>query len=344
MKKTLTKLALLSIMITTGCSSFAQTVLPKDIADDSDYKQAVEIILTKDIMQVDKDGNFLPDKEITRAEFLHYLLKVLNTDVKVDIKDSFVDVKEDNTYYQDIITAKQLGLIFGYDDGTFSPNAPITHSEATSIISHITKDKFIDCSTLKPFTDKDDIPDWAKLSYSKSINYGVSINNDKHKVLEPNNYLTNKECAVVLNDLITKLTPVQEEEKQVKENVLSIEHIAYDKKSLDGTVNITNLKKTIETGNTFFVVYDDNQKLVAENTLKFVLPEGLKTNEGTDLFDKGSVLTAKIKTVKPLALEFYSLKSGDKEYKINATLAKKNLRWLFKNRKYQIILNENIDI
>ena len=62
-----------------------------------------------------EDGTFRPDATITRAQFIKIVNKTLGYTEKVDAV-SFVDVKADDWYYNDLLIAVKAGYISGYDD------------------------------------------------------------------------------------------------------------------------------------------------------------------------------------------------------------------------------------
>ena len=77
------------------------------------------------------------DKEITRGEFVHIVLKLLNYDAAIGAankNNSFSDVLFDYQYVQDISLATDMNLINGYSDGTFKPNDYIKYEEAIKVL------------------------------------------------------------------------------------------------------------------------------------------------------------------------------------------------------------------
>lgn len=73
------------------------------------------------------DGTVGPDKTITRAEaatMFYNLLSDKNGDAK-----AFTDVPANQWYAKAVMTLAGKGVISGYPDGTFKPNAPITRAE-----------------------------------------------------------------------------------------------------------------------------------------------------------------------------------------------------------------------
>ena len=80
------------------------------------------------------DGEALFSEEtedVTRGEFLHALLTVLNTDIKIEVNQIFSDVPAEHTYASDVYMATELGLIYAGD--SFRPDDIITAAEAAKI-------------------------------------------------------------------------------------------------------------------------------------------------------------------------------------------------------------------
>ena len=274
-----------------------------DITTDYWAKMSIENVVSKDIMKLDDKGNFNPEKSLTRIEFVQALLKILSNDnLDVKISNIFTDVKESDAYYADVLRSEQLGLVYGYPDNTFLPNNTMLRSETTSIISHITKDKFVDCSILDTYTDKNDIPEWARIPYAKSINYGIFVNHPDENKLEPNRNITRAEAAVLLSLLNDKLSLVKPKFVIPSEKMLSVEHLNLIRRTPCSKIQITNWRKIILEGNVIPVKYESKfaSKTTSEgDKVNFVLPEGLYTTEGTQLLPAGTKLTSEVLIVEP---------------------------------------------
>lgn len=78
-------------------------------------------------------GLFLPEKKLSRAEACSLFYKLLrSTDWE---KKTFPDVKSDQWYAEAVETLAGLGILSGYEDGTFAPNSPVTRAQAVSILN-----------------------------------------------------------------------------------------------------------------------------------------------------------------------------------------------------------------
>jgi hypothetical protein len=100
----------------------------------------INSVVDSNIMSLDKGSNFNPEADVTRVDFVNSLLKLLTNDnIDVTIKNCFSDVKSSDADYSNILRSQQLGLVYGYPDGTFQPKRVMLRDEAQSVISHITK-------------------------------------------------------------------------------------------------------------------------------------------------------------------------------------------------------------
>ena len=83
------------------------------------------------------ENNFEPEKAITRAEFVYLVNNVSKLVGEKEI--TFTDVNDSHKLYEDIIKAINAGMIEGYEDKTFRPDASITRVEAVTIVNRATK-------------------------------------------------------------------------------------------------------------------------------------------------------------------------------------------------------------
>jgi hypothetical protein len=213
MKKFLAGLMAFCILGLNTMPAFAavKNVEIKDVTSDYWASKQILSVVNDKIMTVDEKGYFHPEQSVTRIEFVHALLKILSNDnLNVNIQNSFTDVTVETPGYADILRSEQLGLVFGYPDKTFRPNQVMRRCETTSVMSHITQDKYTDVSILKQFTDASAIPNWAMQPYAKTTHYGLYVNYPDAKVLSPEKDLTKAEAAVLLAILKEKLALVKD--------------------------------------------------------------------------------------------------------------------------------------
>ncbi len=279
----------------------AVPVLAASIADvGPNYWASKEINIVVDNSIMSLSGNrFNPEGSMTRVEFVNALLKVLsNENLNVNITNKFSDVTTANPNYDNILRSQQLGLVYGYPDGTFRPDRVVLRSEAQSVISHITKDMNADKSILNQFKDASAIPAWAKNVYAKTINYGIYVNYPDSRELRPNDNLSRAEAAVLLARLKAKLDLV----KQEYIGTTRVEHLDVTRKAPNNQVKINNIQSVVEQGNVLVVAFEDkfkSEEHKAGDIVTFIAKEDICTKEGSLVIPQGTKFIAKINAINP---------------------------------------------
>ncbi|MFX3633927.1 MAG: bacterial Ig-like domain-containing protein [Candidatus Pristimantibacillus sp.] len=109
---------------------FAAIYNPKTFQDISEThwaKLAIEILAAKGVIKGVSETEFMPEHTITRADFALLLVRVLG--LSTTGGDSFADVNPDHYYYEELMTAKKLGIVNGQADGLYHPNTPIARED-----------------------------------------------------------------------------------------------------------------------------------------------------------------------------------------------------------------------
>lgn len=121
--------------------------------------QYVEYFRRKGVLRGYEKGEMKPDQPITRAEFTKVILEALDVSLTgVKFEQRFSDVKKNDWYSRYVLKAESLGIIQGYNDGSFRPNEQVTRAEALAIIFRAfdipsTSNDFHSTSLKKIFSD-----------------------------------------------------------------------------------------------------------------------------------------------------------------------------------------------
>lgn len=112
-----------------------------DITDDKIYSSAVKTLNLMGVINGYEDGTFKPDQNVTRAEFTAMLMRTLklgSAGSKSAAELPFTDIDDNdssiNWAIPNINTAYGMGVINGYEDGTFRPTANVAYEEAVKMI------------------------------------------------------------------------------------------------------------------------------------------------------------------------------------------------------------------
>ncbi len=140
----------------------------------------INFLSDENILLPQKDGRFNPDKPLTRADFVTWLVKLLGLENEpYPNKPSYKDVNPTDWYYKYVEIARQSNLISGYADG-FRPLQYMTKGEMLLIITRYLPQPTISSKEqdeiLDSFTDKALIPAWSLTSIAQAYKDGILVN------------------------------------------------------------------------------------------------------------------------------------------------------------------------
>lgn len=173
-------------------------------------KDAVNDMGSRMIVEGVGNGNFNPDRAVTRAEFTAIVVRGLGLRPESE-ETPFSDVQTMDWYNGAIRTANAYGLINGFEDGSFHPNETITREQAMAILAKamtITglKDSLnsgtLD-TTLQSFQDETTVSNWARSSVVDSVKSGL-VQGRSQSQLAPKGQITRAEIATIMQRLLQK--------------------------------------------------------------------------------------------------------------------------------------------
>ena len=146
------------------------------------------------------EGTFGPERNMTRAEVTTMFARLLTEQIEADktYSSTFSDVAKGCWAANYIGYMQQFGIVTGYTDGSFRPNAPVTRAEFAAIASRF--EKLTQGS--KSFTD---VPDthWAV----KYINFAATrgwVTGYADGTFKPEHSITRAEVAAVTCRLLER--------------------------------------------------------------------------------------------------------------------------------------------
>ena len=148
------------------------------------------------------DGTIRPNNDISRAEVATIFFRLLTDEAReqyTTTAGNFTDVKAGMWCNRAIATLTNMGIIKGYTDGSFRPNADITRAELATIIARFAK---LDVNT-KTFSDING--HWAQKSIELAAGNGW-INGYEDGTFRPNNNITRAETFAMINRVLDRQT------------------------------------------------------------------------------------------------------------------------------------------
>jgi fibronectin type 3 domain-containing protein len=160
------------------------------------------------VVQSTSSGLFLPNDNITRAEFAAIVVRTLGLDTEY-VDHPFSDIAHSNPYSGVIATAYVYGLLSGYTDGTFRPDGLISREQAMSVVARAmivaelpaTPDAEQAKAALSLYEDASDISTWARDSVAANLLSGI-VNGRSEERLAPGATMTRAEAAVIVRRLL----------------------------------------------------------------------------------------------------------------------------------------------
>jgi len=165
-------------------------------------KSFVDAAVERGLFVGGADGNFHPDDNVTRAQFITVLWRMSGKE-KVDIKVPFADIENEILEFKDAIAwGYAKGYINGVSDEAFEPLAPITREQGMKILHFYSGGKIGNEIQLYPiydgnFKDSTQVSEWAKPSVYWAI-YNKLISGISSDTLEPTGNATRAQLAKIL--------------------------------------------------------------------------------------------------------------------------------------------------
>lgn len=193
---------------TTHFSNYAVAYVHKTFSDLGRVEWArkpVEVLASKGILKGISETEYAPQDNITRADFLYFLVRTLGVDAKID--GSFDDISRDAYYYKEIAVAKKLGITSGTGNNKFSPDASITRQDmmvltekSLRMLNRLEAQGM--ASDLDKFADKSLVAAYAVNGVASVVKEGLIVGSNAN--VNPLGNTTRAEAAVFLYRIYNK--------------------------------------------------------------------------------------------------------------------------------------------
>ena len=136
-----------------------------DVTSDSWEKDAVNHLYQKGIISGSGDGQFHPERSVTREEFIKMVLLALDFEITDKITHSIPDAPLGSWYDYYLQAAYNMGIVGGYPDGRFGVGDNILRQDMAVILCNAMEKagKLVDKDVLETnFSDEAEIAPYAK--------------------------------------------------------------------------------------------------------------------------------------------------------------------------------------
>ena len=145
-----------------------------------------------------------PQGNITRAEVATMFYRLLKKDVReanTTAENAFSDVSADDWYNVPVSSLAKMGLISGYEDGTFQPNAAITRAEFAAIATR----SFDDENVTYPDDLFSDITgsEWYANAIARAVAHDL-VGGYPDGTMQPKATITRAESCAIVNRVLDR--------------------------------------------------------------------------------------------------------------------------------------------
>jgi hypothetical protein len=170
-----------------------------DFDDGDDYYDAVSYLYMKGTVQGYPDGSFKPDVTVSRVEALKFIFSGMDQDVTGGLVVNFNDTSSGQWYSDYLATAYSLGVVQGYNDGSFKPTQGVNRVEFLKML-FTTMDISVDPIVIEdPYGDVNNLSWYAAyVQYAKEKNLFPLAGSN----FEPSTPMSRLEIAEVIYRLI----------------------------------------------------------------------------------------------------------------------------------------------
>ena len=154
------------------------------------------------------DGMVYPQKNITRAEVATIFFRLLEDETReanMTKSNGYNDMKEGAWYTCAVSTLSKMGIIKGYEDGSFKPDASISRAEFAAIAARFDPD-----GDTTPATFSDVSNHWAKDEISIAANHGW-IKGYEDGSFKPDQKITRAETMTLVNRVLKRLPETKDD-------------------------------------------------------------------------------------------------------------------------------------
>ena len=169
-----------------------------DVSADDWFYDPVCYVYSQGLMTGTSATTFEPKTHLSRA-MLVAVLHRLEGSPQASAGD-FTDVAEGDWYAQAVNWAASVGVVNGFDDGTFQPNAAITREQMAAILRNYAQYKGLDVTAsgdLVNYSDAASVSNWAKDSVVWEVDQGL-LSGMTVDTLQPQGLSTRAQVAAVL--------------------------------------------------------------------------------------------------------------------------------------------------
>ena len=169
-----------------------------DVSEGDWFYDPVCYVYSQGLMTGTSATTFEPNTSLSRAMLVAVLHRLEGSPAAS--AGDFTDVADGDWYAEAVNWAASVGVVNGFDDGTFQPNAAITREQLAAILRNYAAYKGMDVTAtgdLTNYSDAASVSAWAKDSVAWAVEQGL-LSGMTVDTLQPQGLSTRAQVAAVL--------------------------------------------------------------------------------------------------------------------------------------------------
>jgi hypothetical protein len=185
-------------------AAWPEVVTFDDLAQAEWAKAEVEFLAARNVVSGTSIHSFEPNRHVTRAEFVQMLLEALEL-VERSTVPGLSDVEDGEWYTGAVSSAIRLGIVRGYEDGTFGVNKPINREDMSVLAYRAAQQVGLslkgEYQAAPGFSDQTEISGYAREAVEQMQLAGI-VNGMEGDRFDPKGLSTRAQAARIIYSLL----------------------------------------------------------------------------------------------------------------------------------------------
>ncbi len=177
-----------------------------DLRQDAWYYADVSAVIESGLMNGVSDTLFAPEAAVRRSELAAILYRLSGETSTASA--SFTDVPAGSWYEEFVAWASSAGVVNGFEDGSFRPNADISREQAVTMLYRYARYKGLPCTerqALTGFVDEGQVSGYAREAMEWAVAVGLIQGRGDQKIAPKDTILRCELCTILVR--FQKLLP-----------------------------------------------------------------------------------------------------------------------------------------
>lgn len=171
-----------------------------DVPRSAWYRPGLDFAVAEGLMQGVGHGRFAPEQALTRGQLATVLYRQAGSPNPGDTGVPFYDVRAGAYYTAAVAWANREGVMVGFPDGSFRPDAPVTREQLITALYRYCGGKPGPARALLPFPDRDQVSSYARSAMCWAVDRGLigGIKTAQGDILSPKSGATRAQFSVIM--------------------------------------------------------------------------------------------------------------------------------------------------